>query len=320
MEPLTFDNPWLLSVKRARRHAGAPITIAIAALSLFLALIVAPAVHRMLAGQYPPGSLSAALSQILLYGGIFLPLYVSPFAVRAWEEWGSKAPVLGRWQRALLGLAIGAFAFLITVLAASVAGVVQQAGQGGFGPGIVFAAFLTAFQAFGEEFFFRGWLQPIFAYQWGLRTGLLVTAVIFALSHWVVEPLSALATVNIFIAGLFFGLLALRTGGLAAPFAAHWAWNWLEQSVMGLVPNPGVSSFGSIFDFDLVGPQLLSGGPDGLNGSIIVTVVLSACVAGLVMANSSTRAESDSTLPAVNLAQRQKGSRDRAVRAGGDRI
>jgi uncharacterized protein len=313
MEPLTLDNPWVLSVRRARRHAGAPITIAIVALSLFLALIVAPAVHRMLAGPYPPGSLSAAISQILLYGGIFLPLYVSPFAVQAWEEWGSKAPVLGRWQRALLGLAIGAFAFLFTVLAASVAGVVQQAGPGGFGPGFMFAALLTAFQAFGEEFFFRGWVQPIFAYQWGVTTGLVATALIFALSHWVIGPLSALATLNIFIAGLFFGLLALRTGGLAAPFAAHWVWNWLEQSVMGMVPNPGVSSFGSAFDFDLTGPALLSGGADGLDGSIIVTVVLCACVAGLVMVNSSARAEAASSVSAVNLAPRRKSSRNRAV-------
>jgi membrane protease YdiL (CAAX protease family) len=313
MEPLTSDNPWVLSVTRARRHAGAPITIAIAALSLFLALIVAPYAHRMLAGQYPPGSLSAGLSQIFLYAGIFLPLYLAPFALRTWEEWGPRAPALSGWQRASIGLAIGAFAFLFTVLAVSVAGVVQQAGPGGFGPGVVFAALLTAFQAFGEEFFFRGWLQPIFAHRWGLRTGLVSTALLFALSHWVVAPLSALATLNIFIAGLFFGLLALRTGGLAAPFAAHWVWNWLEQSVMGLVPNPGVSSFGSAFDFDLVGPQLLSGGADGLDGSIIVTVVLSACVAGLVMANSSTRAAADSSVAAVNLAQRHKPSRDRAI-------
>lgn len=312
MEPLTSDNPWVLSVKRARRHAGAPMTVAIAALALFFALIVAPSVHRMWAGQYPPGSVSAALSQILLYGGIFLPLYVSPLALRAWEEWGAKTTALAGWQRALIGLAIGAFAFLFTVLAVSVAGVVQQAGPGGIGPGLVFAALLTAFQAFGEEFFFRGWLQPIFAYQWGVRSGLAVTALIFALSHWAIEPLSVLATLNIFIAGLFFGLLALRTGGLAAPFAAHWVWNWLEQSVMGLVPNPGVSSFGSVFDFDLVGPQLLSGGADGLDGSIFVTVVLSACVAGLIRVNS-TRAEIVPPAPAINLAQRHKPSRDRVA-------
>lgn len=313
MEPLTLDNPWILSVRRARRHAGAPITVAIAALSLFFALIIAPSVHRMWAGQYPPGTLSAALSQTLLYAGIFLPLYLSPFALRAWEEWGSKATALGGWQRGLIGLAIGAFAFLFTVLAASVAGVVQQAGPGGFGPGVAFAALLTAFQTFGEEFFFRGWLQPIFAYQWGVRSGLIITALIFALSHWVIGPLSALATLNIFIAGLFFGLLALRTGGLAAPFAAHWVWNWLEQCVMGLVPNPGVSSFGSVFDFDLMGPQLLSGGADGLDGSIFVTVVLSACVAGLVMANSTTRSELVAPVPAVDLAPRHKPSRDRAI-------
>jgi hypothetical protein len=218
-----------------------------------------------------------------------------------------RAP-FSSWHGAAIGLAIGGFAFLFTVLASAVSGVMRQTGGGGVGPDFILAAAMTAFQAYGEEVFFRGWLQPVLASQWGIRNALIVTAAIFAFSHWIVEPLSMLAILNIFIAGLFFGILALRTGGLAAPFAAHWAWNWLEQSVLGLVPNPGVSALGSVFDFDLVGSPLLGGGPDGLNGSVIVTVVLTACVCGLAIGNSAGRSVIEPTVPVIELAPRQRRS------------
>jgi membrane protease YdiL (CAAX protease family) len=77
------------------------------------------------------------------------------------------------------------------------------------------------------------------------------------------------AILNAALAGLMFGLLALRTGGLAAPIAAHFGYNWAEQSIFGLTPNPG-----AVFNFDLSGPTIFSGGPDELNGSISVTIAL----------------------------------------------
>ena len=153
-------------------------------------------------------------------------------------------------------------------------------------------AALTGFQVFGEEIFFRGWLQPILGAEWGAKTGLVVTAAVFAGAHLVTDVLGPVAILNLFLGGLVFGLLAFRSGGLAAPFGAHWVWNWLEQSVMGLVPNPGVDSLGSLFDFDLVGSPLLGGGTEGLNGSLVETAALFALAAGLYFIAVPSREES----------------------------
>jgi hypothetical protein len=91
-----------------------------------------------------------------------------------------------------------------------------------------------------------------------------------------------------------FGLLAMRTGGLWAPFAAHWAWNWGEQSVAGATPNPGIDSLGALFDLDLSGPALLSGGADALNGAISTTVVLGILALGLGLVGALRRERSRS--------------------------
>jgi hypothetical protein len=184
----------------------------------------------------------------------------------------------------VIGIGIGAFAFLAVILTASVCGVVRQgAGAPAIGLGLALVSALTVFQAFGEEIFFRGWLQPLLGAKIGLKTGLALTAGLFTGAHLINQSFGAVAVVNIFAAGLLFGLLALRTGGLMAPFGAHAVWNWLEQSVMGLIPNPGSDPLGAFFNFDLVGAPLLSGGADGLNGSLLVTLVLAVAIAGVAL-------------------------------------
>ena len=80
-----------------------------------------------------------------------------------------------------------------------------------------------------------------------------------------------------------FGLLALRTGGIAAATGTHVAWNALEQLLYGLDPNPGIGSFGSVIDKDLIGPALLGGSEDGLNGSLGMTAALMAIVVPLTI-------------------------------------
>ena len=90
-----------------------------------------------------------------------------------------------------------------------------------------------------------------------------------------------MAFLNLFLAGMFLGLLALRTGGLVAPCAAHFAWNWCESNLFGSDPNPGSGLFGAFFDLDLRGPALWSGGDDTMNGSLATTLVLGAIILSL---------------------------------------
>jgi membrane protease YdiL (CAAX protease family) len=98
------------------------------------------------------------------------------------------------------------------------------------------------------------------------------------------EPLSLL---NLFLGGVLFGLLALRSGGLWAPFIAHFAWNWTEACGLGLEANPGIGPNASLFHIALHGDALWSGGDDRLNGSVAMTLVLAALVLGLLAFGAS---------------------------------
>ena len=285
-ERLTFDNPWVVAVDAAPRRV-------VPSVLLLLALGVAGAAVEVgrLAGPQVAGllRLDGALlgRQAVLDICIFAPLWAAAlvgggFERRAVWRKGSGAP------DAAAGLVFGAGLYVLAVALLKLTGHLAQGPDGGGGAalgGVAAGLALTAFQAGAEEAVFRGWLQPVLCARWGVWCGLLAASAVFAALHLVAGERSPMALLNLMLGGMAFGLLALRSGGLWAPFAAHIAWNWIESGVLGLEPNPGVGAGGSIWDLDIVGAGLWSGGGDAMNGSLAATLVLLLGVAGLALSS-----------------------------------
>ena len=184
--------------------------------------------------------------------------------------------------RLLQGGGIGLVGFLVATALAGIAGVLHRA-PGGIGAGMfLWGTALIVLQAGSEEVFFRGWLQPILVKAWGVA-GIPTTAIAFAALHLIGGASSVVSLLNLFLGGLLFGLLAARYGGIAAAVAAHFAWNWAEQLLLGVFPNPGNGSFGSILNFDLVGSIWWGGSGEGLNASVAMTFALAILLAPLLI-------------------------------------
>lgn len=156
-----------------------------------------------------------ALGAILLSAGRGHPdIYLLP------GEHGWRALVLAP----LLGVAVGlGFVGLtrVAVLRFTWARTLQRSFQDVLGPlGTRDILILAAASSIGEEFLFRGALQP-----W---IGMLPQAVLFALLHvgpgkrFIPWTISALAM------GLAFGWLAQATGNLGGSIAAHFTINFLN--------------------------------------------------------------------------------------------
>ena len=103
----------------------------------------------------------------------------------------------------------------------------------------------------GEEFLFRGAIQPLFARWtastgWGWAAGLILSNVIFGLLHCITLTYAVLAG----LMGVYFGLLLDATGtpNLLAPILAHGLYDYLAFLVviqaakaMPVVPHPASS-------------------------------------------------------------------------------
>ena len=296
MLPLNAANPWIESARSAKRAPAAwLVLLSAAAITATTVFILPPPVSDFLPIMEGDGLLAVAINRAFLYVLLFISFFLAALIGVFWEQ---RPPRVGAWRMApamLTGLAIG-FGSLTLALGVTylngAAHLASDAGPTGWAaaPGVLLAGLLVLLQCWAEEALFRGWLQPSMCYRWGAWAGLIATSVLFGLAHSARTP-SPIAIANAILAGLTFGLLALRTGGLAAPIAAHFAYNWAEQSIFGLTPNPGVDAMGSIFNFDLAGPAIFSGGGDELNGSICVTFALAIVIVFLALGGLSARTE-----------------------------
>jgi len=139
-----------------------------------------------------------------------------------------------------------------------------------------FAAFWAAmFLLVGlfEEFLLRGYSQFTLARGIGFWPAAVVLSCVFGLIHlrnggeqWT----GILAAMTI---GFFFCLTLRRTGNLWFAVGFHAAWDWGETFFYS-VPDSGMISPGHLLNSSLRGPQWLSGGSVGPEGSVLCFVVI----------------------------------------------
>ena len=149
-----------------------------------------------------------------------------------------------------------------------------------------------------EELLFRGWLLSALQDMLGSSWAILLSALAFSGFHWWAGGAEAdvVSLANLMVGGLWFGLLAVRSKGILAPMAAHFAWNASESIVFGLDPNPGVDDLGALTNFDLIGTPMWGGSAEGLNASIAMTLVLAALVIPLLPAFTRSVARREPSL------------------------
>lgn len=256
-------------------------------------LLVVYLAPDILGGEATPG----------IYAAFTLTLYVPLLAFALLAGWigGTKVLQMGwsplGWTTAGLVVGVGGLSGALAMSWLS-GTVVAGSGATGLTALVLLGLGLTVVQSAMEEVLFRGWLLPVLSQRLGQIAGICGSAILFAGFHLVGGARQPLTLLFITLAGVLFGLLALRSGGILAPVAAHAAWNGSEDTLFGLVPNPGNEMLGSIFDFDLIGNSLWGGNDEGLNASVGVVVVMIAAILPLLVGQRAKPLATPSATPA----------------------
>lgn len=265
---------------RAALHAWIVLIVATALMAAIV--LVGPSLAGKLAAWLLTGDGSdagfEALFTLTVSGAMLIVAIAGIFVCREEKVLGAR-PWVGFPMGLLLGLGGLGLAVAYAELAGAVVPLVAKPD-----PIMLIAGLgVVLLQVIAEEAYFRGWLQPVLARAWGAPAAVAVTALVFALVHCLGGARSPLTLANLLMGGVWFGLLAQRGGGIARAAGAHFGWNAAEQALLGLDPNPGVGSFGSVVDLDLVGPALWGGSAEGLNASLAMTMALVVFVAPLLI-------------------------------------
>ena len=141
------------------------------------------------------------------------------------------------------------------------------------GLGIVTGLMFGIGPAVMEEIFFRGFLLRILDDWVGSWSALIVASVLFALVHALSSPAGPIAALFVLIsASLALNMAWFLTRRLWMPVALHLGLNAAQGALFGLHVSGNATGQG-LFTADLVGPDLLTGGAVGGEGSLPFLVV-----------------------------------------------
>jgi membrane protease YdiL (CAAX protease family) len=139
---------------------------------------------------------------------------------------------------------------------------------------IVILLVCFAFQSSAEELFFRGWMLSAITAKFGVFFAVLLSSLVFFVVHF--DPRANwIFRANVFLFAVFACCWVIRTGNVWGVMAWHGGWNWLlavgfELRVTAL--NAHLPAL--LIKLMPVGPDYLTGGIEGPEGSILCTLVL----------------------------------------------
>ncbi len=235
---------------------------------------------KLLAGFFKNPSLSMTFFLISTYSFVILLTFL-------WIKLVEKRPFksIGFFSddfimAYLKGFVIGVFLFSATML------VLFASGQAGLSthpkttvgiaaiPSILILLIGWIVQGAGEEIVTRGWLMNVLSARYNLPLGVILSSTLFGLMHLLNDHVSFLAILNIILVGFFFSLYALKTDNLWGVCGVHTSWNWAQGNLYGLEVSGNSIRGGSLFQTDLLGSDLFTGGAFGPEAGLAATIIL----------------------------------------------
>jgi membrane protease YdiL (CAAX protease family) len=138
--------------------------------------------------------------------------------------------------------------------------------------GVFWAAFFLIV-AFYEEFFTRGYTQFTLTESVGFWPAAVLLSLGFGALHLENPGENGVGILGAVLIGFFFCLTLHRTGNLWFAIGFHVAWDWGE-SYFYSVPDSGGKAPGHLLRSSLQGPDWLTGGSAGPEGSMFLFVLL----------------------------------------------
>jgi len=158
--------------------------------------------------------------------------------------------------------------------------------EGRFPGAEVLAVFLPA--VFHEELLFRGYpFQKL--WRWRPLFAVIFVSIVFAALHGANSAVTPVGLLNVFLGGVLLSYAYARYERLWFPIGLHLGWNLMSGPVLGYEVS-GYPPAASILDTEGPGPELLTGGGFGIEGSVWMTVVEVLAILLLVRAGRSALA------------------------------
>lgn len=212
-------------------------------------------------------------------------------AIILWARFVEKSPWLGlgmtkkgAFKDFILGWGIGAAMLTSCVLLMWGLGAIQVTSFQ-FSANLVgeFLILVLAWSVQGttEELLTRGWMFSSLSAKHNIPVGILVSSLFFTFLHLGNNAISIIPLLDLTLFAILACLVMLKTGNLWVIGGLHAAWNCFQGNVFAF-PVSGTQAGQAFISVTTSGPDWLSGGIFGVEGSIISLIVQGFMIAWLI--------------------------------------
>lgn len=184
----------------------------------------------------------------------------------------------------ILGLVMGIIAItlaFILILLSKSGVLVNSLLEPRFSLSLVLYLILFILVGFAEELLSRGYIiGAMEASNNNKWFAIMVSAVIFSLMHYGNNGFSFIPFLNIFLVGILFGVMYVKTKSIWLSTGFHITWNFFQGCIYGM-PVSGITT-PKLYEMTFVGNSILNGGTFGPEGGLIVTMVIILMLVSLV--------------------------------------
>jgi membrane protease YdiL (CAAX protease family) len=130
--------------------------------------------------------------------------------------------------------------------------------------------------SWNEEFVFRGYWLFSMSRRMRFWPAAFFLSAVFGAAHLSNHGENVLGILQVVATGLLFCLMIRRTGNLWFAVGFHAAWDWAETFFYG-TPDSGLFGVGRFLNTSVRGPNWLTGGSAGPEGSVFAILILLFC-------------------------------------------
>ncbi|WP_105203025.1 type II CAAX endopeptidase family protein [Streptococcus suis] len=212
-------------------------------------------------------------------------------AIILWARFVEKSPWLGlgmtkkgAFKDFILGWGIGAAMLITCVLLMWGFGAIRISSVQ-FSPQL-FGEFLVLVLAWSvqgttEELLTRGWMFSSLSAKHNIPVGLLISSLFFTFLHLGNDGISLIPLLDLTLFAILACLVMLKTGNIWVISGIHAAWNCFQGNVFAF-PVSGTQAGQAFIAVETSGPDWLSGGAFGVEGSIISLLIQAGIITWLV--------------------------------------
>lgn len=183
----------------------------------------------------------------------------------------------------IAGFLLTSLLFLVGLLINSYRVSINEEGASFFLHSFIKYFILILIYASFEEVIFRGYPLQTLIEGIGNTLSIIILSSIFGLLHSFNPNSSLIGILNTALAGAFLSIIYIKGRSLWLPIFIHFSWNFSMGYIFAL-PVSGIDFDGTPLITSSIGPEILSGGEFGLEGSILTTFLLSFSIMVLIIA------------------------------------